>query len=540
MRRDMPKRPKCWPIPIGCLASALLLGLWMTASDAHEGHDHGTPQATTAGDPNAVVREVSNARYEVVLKYRSLAEKGRIPVRVYVSDFVTNAPVGRAIVTLQTTVPARISTSAKALEPGVYAGDLSVNRSGRYTAILSIESGGAKSEFALSDLPLDEPAVLAQAVTVTTSERRNGWLPWVLGVGALLALVGVLALRRTKRRAPGLDAAGLVLIGGALFWALQSGAHEGEDHGTPAPSAAQAGGAGPRYVAKESQFLFGVRTFLAQKQRVNSQLTAVGRVTAESGALVSVTSPQTGRMERSGRGLAVGDRVRRGQLIGYLLMIDRLPIRAPITGLVADVDFAPGQWVQAGQELVRILDERQLRVEVPLFGENLTRALRSRSAVVRTSALPNRLFPARLRGLAPLAGGNDDAREQEGSDEGAGAPIPPVLLSVTNEGGLLRPGMIVEASLELADSREVITVPEGAIVYQETGPAVFVHTAAELFELRPVAMAGRYLDRVGIEGEVHAGERIVSEGAYSLVAAPTATLVPVPDTTKAVPGSARQ
>ncbi len=538
----MPRRSITSPKRIaiaGMGVVALLAGLWIPASDAHEGHDHGTPQATTAGDPNAVVRPVSNSRHEVVLKYRSLAENGRLPVRIYVSDFVTNAPVGRATVTLETTVPARISTSAKAIEPGVYAGELSVGSPGRYTAILSIESGGAKSEFALSDLPLNEPVVMPQAVAVTTSERRSAWLPWVLGVAALLAIVGVLALRRTKRRALGLDAAGLVLIGGALFWALQSGAHEGEDHGNPAPSTSQAGGAGPRYVAKESQFLLGVRTFLAEKQRVYSQLTAVGRVTAESGALASVSSPQTGRMELAGRALAVGDRVRRGQLIGYLLMIDRLPIRAPITGLVADVDFASGQWVQAGQELMRILDERQLRVEVPLFGENLTRALRSRSAVVRTSALPDRHFPARLRGLAPLAGGNDDSREGAGSDEGRGAPIPPVLLSVTNEGGLLRPGMIVEVSLELADSREIITVPESAIVYQESGPAVFVHTAAELFELRPVALVGRYLDRVGIEGEVHAGERIVSEGAYSLVAAPTATLAPPPATTKAAAGSAR-
>lgn len=514
-----------WPtlIAIALLGVALLLGLSVTVSHAHGGEDHGTPQAAPSGDPNAVVRVVSNARYEVVLKYRSLAENGRIPVRIYVSDFVTNAPIAQATVALHTTVPSKISTSTKALEPGVYGGELSVGSPGRYTAILSIEGAGGKWESALTDLPLNEPVVMAQAPVVTT-QRRNAWLPWVLAIVGALAIVGFLALRRTKRRPPGLDAAGLILVGGALIWAL--------------PGATQTGGAGPRYVVKESQFLLGVRTFVAERKRVSSQLTAAGRVTAASGALASVSAPQTGRMERVGRALAVGDRVRKGQLIGYLLLIDRLPIRAPISGLVADVDFASGQWVQAGQELMRILDERQLRVEVPLFGGNLTRALRSRSAVVRTSALPDRVFPARLRGLAPLAGGNDESREQGGSDEGVGAPIPPVLLSVTNEGGLLRPGMIVEASLELSDSREIITVPESAIVYQESGPAIFVHTGAELFELRSVALAGRYLDRVGIEGDVKVGERIVSEGAYSLVAAPTATLAPAPAATKAASGSA--
>lgn len=139
-----------------------------------------------------------------------------------------------------------------------------------------------------------------------------------------------------------------------------------------------------------------------------------------------------------------------------------------------------------------------------------------------------------------MAGGDDNGGGQRASGDGTGAPIPPVILTVENVGGLLRPGMIVEASLELPDSREVITVPEGAIVYQESGPAVFVHTAAELFELRSIALKGRYLDRVGIEGEVRAGERIVSEGAYSLVAAPASAPSPKATTAKPAPAGGQR
>lgn len=522
----MHDRPTRGPRPVAALTLPLVLLSLLTVASvhAHEGHDHAAPPAASPADPNFVVRSVFNPRQEVVLKYRSLASDGHVLVRIYLSDFATNAPLRGAKLGFATTEPAAMSATVQALEPGVYEADLAVAQPGRYTAILTIEGVGAKSEFAFSELPLDEAVAAPASASAALPERGRAWLPWALGVLAALAILAILALRRRRmRRAAGpLDAAGLVLLAGALIVAARVGAHEGEDHGNPAPASAAAGGAGPRYVAKESQFLLGVRTVVARRERLYSQMTAVGRVTPESGALASVSAPQTGRIERTGRPLLVGDRVRRGQLLGYLLTIDRLPIRAPISGLVADVDFVPGQWVQAGQELMRVLDERQVRVEVPLFGENLTRALRSRSAVVRTTALPNRLFPARLRGLAPLASGGDGALGEESPREGGGAPIPPVLLSVVNEGSLLRPGMIVEASLELADSREVITVPEGAIVHQESGPAVFVHTAAELFELRPVALAGRYLDRVGIEGAVRDGERIVSEGAYSLVAAPAA------------------
>lgn len=532
VKSDMHERPKRWLTAIGVpvLASLFFLVLACGISGAHGGEDHGAPQAGTAGDPNAVVRAAASKRFEVVLKYRSLADGGKIPLRIYVSDFETNAPIPGATVEFATTVPAKFGVSFKSVEPGVYDGTWTATQAGRYMAILSIVAGGEKSEFALSDLPLGESAAPPGTHVAAPPRRGISWLPWILGTLAVFTLVILLTLRRMRRGARRLDAAVPVLLAGALFLAARAGAHGGEDHSKSAGAAGA--GAGPRYVAKESQFLLGVRTVVGAKQRVSSQLTAVGRVTAESGALASVSAPQTGRMERAGRALLVGDRVRRGQLLGYLLTIDRLPIRAPITGLVADVDFASGQWVQAGQELMRILDERQVRVEVPFFGENLTRALGARKAVVRTSALPNRLFPARLRGLAPLAGGNDAPGEQEVSGEGSGATIPPVILSVENVGGLLRPGMIVEASLELPDSREVITLPEGAIVYQESGPAVFVHTAAELFELRPVALKGRYLDRVEVEGELRAGERIVSEGAYSLVAAPASGASPKATTAK--------
>ncbi len=527
-------------IGVPVVATCFLLGLSFGTSQSHGGVDHGAPQAVATGDPNTVIRAVASARYEVVVKYRSLADGGRIPLRIYVSDFATNAPVRGAMVEFTTTVPAKFATSLHAGAPGVYDGALTGAKAGRYTAILAIVSGGETSEFSLSDLPLAQPAAPPEAHVAVPPSRGSAWLPWLLGTIAVLAIVSLLALRRTRRGARRLDAAVLVLLGGALFLTGRAGAHGGEDHSKKGASGAAAGGTGPRYVAKESQFLLGVRTVVGMKQRVASQLTAIGRVTAESGALASVSAPQTGRMERAGRALVVGDRVRRGQLLGYLLMIDRLPIRAPISGLVADVDFASGQWVQGGQELMRILDERQVRVEVPFFGESLARALRAQTAVVRTTALPDRVFPARLRGLAPMAGGNDNGEGPRASEEGTGAPIPPVILSVENVGGLLRPGMIVEASLELPESREIITVPEGAIVYQESGPAVFVHTKAELFELRPIALKGRYLDRVGIEGEVRAGERIVSEGAYSLVAAPASAPSPKATTAKPAPAGGKR
>jgi multidrug efflux pump subunit AcrA (membrane-fusion protein) len=181
------------------------------------------------------------------------------------------------------------------------------------------------------------------------------------------------------------------------------------------------------------------------------------------------------------------------------------------------VKFSPGQWVQAGDPLLVILDERRVRVELPLFGENLNRALRARAATITTSALPGMQFDARVRGLAPTVA--EPSAEATAESRNA-SPVPPLLLTVDNRGGLLRPGMLVEASLELPTSEEMIAVPESAVIPQEAGASVFVHTAAEVFEQRAVRVMGRYGERVGIAGDVRPGDRIVVEGALALVSAP--------------------
>jgi multidrug efflux pump subunit AcrA (membrane-fusion protein) len=339
-----------------------------------------------------------------------------------------------------------------------------------------------------------------------------------LFVLALLAIALWIALRRrarsSLRRA---QTAALILAGALVMGRSVALAHEGHD----IPPAAPGGSAGPRYVAKESQFLLAIRTLPLAIEQLRTQVTAVGHVVPGTGAWTTIAAPQSGRFESS-RVWAVGDRVQRGQLLGYLQVIDRLPVRAPISGLVADVLATPGQWVQAGQPLVRVLDPAHLRVEVPLFGENLSRGLAAKNATVQLSAVPNRKFAAQVRGLAPTVSLQSPDETSPASGTSGASPIPPLLLDVTNTGGLLRPGMLVEVSLETAVSQAVLAVPQSAIVYQETGPGVFVHTAPELFELRPVAVGARYVDRIGITGDLKPGDRVVTQGAYSLIAAPPA------------------
>jgi multidrug efflux pump subunit AcrA (membrane-fusion protein) len=516
-------------LPIPALVP-LFFAFAVTTAWSHEGHDHGAPEPVTS-DPSLVVRSASNDDYEVVLKYRTGRGQKSTTARVYLSGFATNAPVEQSRVTLLTTTPHQVTATAAAVSPGVYEASLPYEQAGQYTLILAIGSSPV-AEFAYQNLPMGEDPAATQPARTPAS---RGWPSmWLMGavLAALLVAVVLLLRRRSLRTMSRTALLVVAAAAGTTFWWQRSLAHEGHQHADQPAAAAPAGPSQPRYMPKESQFFLGIRTIIAQLESLRARINAVGHVVPESGALASVEAPRDGKLESVGRRLAVGDRVRQGQVIANLLVIDRLPIRAPISGLVAEVHFSSGQWVQAGDPLVVILDERQVRVELPLFGENLNRALRTREATVTTSALPGAQFPARVRGLAPTAPENVAGSESEAA---AGSPIPPLLLTVTNRGGLLRPGMLVEVSLELPTAEELIAVPESAVIHQESGAVVFVHPAAEVFEQRAVRIVGRYGNRVGISGAVRPGDRIVVEGAQALVSAPPVATNAPADSIKGAP-----
>jgi len=246
-------------------------------------------------------------------------------------------------------------------------------------------------------------------------------------------------------------------------------------------------------MAKEAQFDLGLRTVVARVDSLAETRRAFGTVVADPAAGADVVAPQNGKFVGR-RTWRIGDRIARGQALGAVLVIDELPVRAPLSGTIAAVSVVPGQTVTAGQVVARIVNLDRVRVEVALYGDALAAATRARSAVVRLPALPGRTFAARSEGLAPAA---------------TGGPSVPLVLSVANAGDLLRPGMVVEAELTLPGATPAIVVPTAAVLQTERGPAVFVKVAPEAFALRPVTLAGSAGDRVGIQSGIAAGERVV-------------------------------
>lgn len=502
-----PTRTLAWLVLAPFLVVALLGAL--APVRAHEGHVH-------AEAPAAAVRPSTDARaprvatseeHELLVRTEPVPAGAPAHVQLLLADATTNGPIVGA--TLEVTPAGSDSAwSATAIAPGIY--DVIVADPARRLDVL-VRHGDTLDLLSVHSLATAADTASPAAATRPRLPRLPAWGWIVAALAALGALLGLLRRRGARRAVTLLIIAGLglAILGSSVARAHDGVVHDNEkEASTGGPTGDRLIGsgsvpAGARYVAKEAQFEIGLRTDVVRAETLAPTRSAFGTVVADPAASASVIAPQTGRFI-SGRTWRPGDRVRHGQPLGAVLVVDELPVRAPLGGTLATIQVVPGQTVAAGQVIATIVDLSRVRVDLPLYGEALAAGLAARTARVRLAALPDRDFVARVEGLAPATTGG-----------GTGAPL---TLSVANLGGILRPGMVVEVTLELPGALPALTVPAAAIVHTEQGPAVFVKLAPEAFTLRTITLGARAGNRVAIAHGVRAGEKVVVAGLAPLLA----------------------
>lgn len=525
----------------GAFLAALLLATPMAAG-AHSGHDHGA-----AAPPPPVATALGQGAEGTVFQAVLVPEgEGSL---LYLADVDTNAPVAGATVDVdgggwqgKAEPTATEGVYRLAWKPPAEGADLTliVAANGRDDLLLLRVSPAPMP-------PKEEPA----------AEKSPNWLAWA-GGGAVLFLLPALVLLR--RRAAAAVLAALVAASSPAW------AHSGHDHGAPEPAPAAAPGA-VLTMPKASQFLLGLRTVKVEPQAVAESLRVVGRVThdpagfarvqpsqparvvidpsfaypvagqkVKRGDVLLVLEPTLTSLERSekrgslyrteseiailerdlARQEALGSvvpqktiettrirleqmRKERGQIAGTAL--GRELVTAPVDGIVSDVHVAPGEVVALGQQLVEIVDPTRQRVEAIVHDLAAVDAVRGATAASRL--LPGRVIPLVQLGISPRIDPLDQGVHIHFS-------VPP------EETKGLRMGMPVDVYLETGAARMKLSVPREAVVDRAGRPVVFVRTAPEAFEARPVRPGRTIGNRTEIEEGLSPGDRVVAQGAEQL------------------------
>lgn len=184
-----------------------------------------------------------------------------------------------------------------------------------------------------------------------------------------------------------------------------------------------------------------------------------------------------------------------------------LIVRAPVSGRLGPTQVRPGDQVQAGDALFRVLnaDGIWLEAQVPERAYAAgARTLAGAAARVTASALPDAQFDAVVL----------DAGQEV--DPATGSFTVTLAVESTGEGAGLRPGMSGTAWLGAGDARPALLLPDSAVVESAGIYLGFVKVGPEAFETRTLKLGSRS-DRVWevLDG-VRAGERVVTDGTYAL------------------------
>jgi len=181
---------------------------------------------------------------------------------------------------------------------------------------------------------------------------------------------------------------------------------------------------------------------------------------------------------------------------------DYIPVRAPATGVVLARNVTSGTVVTPANDLFVVSDLSRLWAMAEVNEEYLGKLRVGMPVRVSVQAYPRQFFPGRIGKL--------------GESLDPATRTVKVRVDVPNAGGKLKPEMYATTAIELGGSERALFVPEEATQEVRGQTVVFVRTAPDRFEARPV-QTGRGLDgAVEIVRGLKDSEAVAVRGAFVL------------------------
>jgi Cu(I)/Ag(I) efflux system membrane fusion protein len=329
--------------------------------------------------------------------------------------------------------------------------------------------------------------------------------------------------------------------------------------GLAAPPAGAAAGEHPGEFAMESARVqrIGVRSGVAERKRLESDVRAVGRVAWDETALADVSLKVGGWVEEL-RVDAVGDAVQRGDVLFTLYSpelyaaqrellealrsrehaavtgaseragrlaaaarkrlllwdvapadvdrmaatgraLEQVPIRSPASGYVVEKEVVAGSAVSAGERLYRIAPLDRVWVEAEVYEAELPLVSEGQRATVTLPYLPGRGFEGRVAWIYPSLSGETRTAK--------------LRIELANPEHELRPMMFANVRLHV-DRGERLVVPLSAVLFAGERSFVFLDLGEGRFRPQRVEVGLRGGEEVEILSGLEAGARIVTSGTF--------------------------
>ncbi|TWT71453.1 efflux RND transporter periplasmic adaptor subunit [Crateriforma conspicua] len=184
--------------------------------------------------------------------------------------------------------------------------------------------------------------------------------------------------------------------------------------------------------------------------------------------------------------------------------LSRLEIRAPFAGSVESRAFANNERVTRGDSLIVLANTDSLYVAASIRESDWSAVSLGQGTTVSVSvpALEDRIFEARIRYF--------------GREVQADTNSVPLVATIENAEGLLRPGMFVRVTIPIGEAREALSVKPESVVQHENQEFVFVDESGGTFKRVDVATGQTSDEWVEVTKGLQPGQLVVTRGAFLL------------------------
>lgn len=176
-------------------------------------------------------------------------------------------------------------------------------------------------------------------------------------------------------------------------------------------------------------------------------------------------------------------------------------IISPINGVVKEKVASRGEYLQPGKPIVTIVQINPLRLKLQVPEAFAAAIGRGQVVTLKVDSFPDREFKGLINRINPSMDEKNRSLMAEGQ--------------VTNESGLLRPGMFARAQIVSDKKGTALMVPEKAVVSLAGVNKVFVVDGGRAVE-RLVKLGARDGSLVEILEGIKSGERVITTNAEQL------------------------
>jgi Cu(I)/Ag(I) efflux system membrane fusion protein len=192
------------------------------------------------------------------------------------------------------------------------------------------------------------------------------------------------------------------------------------------------------------------------------------------------------------------------QVIAEMERTKRVPLTftwyAPNDGIVLERNIVDGARVRPGDVLFRLADHSVMWAMVDVAERDLAKVAEGQPVKVKVRSYPDKSFSGTVALVYPHL--NPASRSVR------------VRIELSNTDALLRPDMYAEAEIDTGSGREVVAVPDSAVIDSGDRQVVIVAKAEGRFDPRPVELGRRGAGYVEISKGVAEGEQVVTSANF--------------------------